>query len=53
MRTSTVTGSGGVTCTRVVDKLKSKGKLTRYKLEFSQADDMDENSLFIRKVRDI
>ncbi|WP_406017030.1 hypothetical protein [Succinivibrio sp.] len=34
--------------TRVVDKLKSKGKLTRYKLEFSQADDMDENSLFIR-----
>ena len=36
--------------TRVVDKLKSKGKLTRYKLEFSQADDMDENSLFIRKA---
>ena len=35
---------------RVVDKLKSKGKLTRYKLEFSQADDMDENSLFIRKA---
>ena len=36
--------------TRVVDKLKSKGKLTRYKLEFSQAEDMDENSLFIRKA---
>ena len=35
---------------RVVDKLKSKGKLTRYKLEFSQADAMDENSLFIRKA---
>ena len=35
---------------RVVDKLKSKGNLTRYKLEFSQNDDMDENSLFIRRA---
>ena len=31
--------------TRVVDHLKSKGKLTRYKLEFSQADDMRTTQL--------
>lgn len=36
--------------TRVVDKLKSTENLTRYRLAFSQADDMEENSLFIRKA---
>lgn len=36
--------------TRVIDKVKSKGRFTRYKLEFSQADDMDDNSLFIRRA---
>ena len=39
---------------RVVDKFKSKGKLTRYKLEFSQADDLDDiedNTLFIRRAK--
>lgn len=35
---------------RVVDTVKSKGNLTRYKLEFSQADDLEDNSLFVRKA---
>lgn len=41
---------------RVVDKFKSKGKLTRYKLEFSQADeleDIEDNTLFVRKAKDL
>lgn len=41
---------------RVVDKFKSKGKLTRYKLEISQADeleDIEENTLFVRKAKDL
>ena len=41
---------------RVVDKFKSKGKLTRYKLEFSQADELDDiedNTLFVRKAKEL
>lgn len=41
---------------RVVDKFKSKGKLTRYKLEFSQADeleDIEDNTLFVRKAKEL
>ena len=39
-----------------VDKFKSKGKLIRYKLEFSQADeleDIEDNTLFVRKAKDL
>lgn len=41
---------------RVVDKFKSKGKLTRYKLGFSQADeleDIEDNTLFVRKAKEL
>lgn len=41
---------------RVVDKLKSSEKLTRYKLEFSQAEnleDIDDNTLFIKKAKSL
>ena len=35
--------------TRVIDTKKSKGKLIRYKLEFTQSEETEENLLFIPK----
>ena len=36
--------------TRVIDTKKSKGKLIRYKLEFTQSEETEENLLFIQKA---